>query len=489
MKRNKFSLSHYKLLTCDMGKLVPITMMDALPGDTFQQSSSLLIRVNQMLRPVMHPVRCRVHHWFVPLRLIWEDFEDFITGGEDGLDASVHPSYNAGSVAESGLLDYLGVPPATYSPNLSISALPMRAYQLIWNEHYRDSQLQSEAAISVASGVDATTSTTLQNVSWEKDYFTTSRGSEQLGSTVTIPLGANAEVIGDDSTSEVPLFDYANITNGNLVSTNGSINLNVSNMPNAADNLKWADPRLVADLTNATGIDINDLRMALKLQEFQEARNIYGGRYVEYLKYLGLKGGPGLDGRLQNPEYLGGGSQTIAFSEVLSTDGANTGDMKGHGITAMKTNRYRRFIPEHGIILSLLSVVPKSIYANGLHRHWSKTTKEDYFQRELQHVGEQEVYNKEVYTEHTTPDGIFGYQARYDQYRGMPSNIAGQFHSTDNTWHYARIFASDTALNSTFIAANPTKRVNADSNDALYVMASHSVQARRQLHKTGTPKL
>ena len=198
MKRNKFSLSHYKLLSCDMGELVPIGLTEVLPGDTIQQATSTLVRVSPLLAPVMHPVHIRIHHWFVPHRLVWEDWEDFITGGPDGMDASAFPTiittYSAGPPATGtgvvgGLADYMGVPP--YIPQ-EVSALPFRAYALIWNEWYRDQDLQTPLVIDKGSGPDTTTNMTLQNVDWEKDCFTSARPWTQKGPEVTIPLVGDA---------------------------------------------------------------------------------------------------------------------------------------------------------------------------------------------------------------------------------------------------------------------------------------------------------
>lgn len=478
LQRSKHSLSHYKLCTMDMGYLVPLTWYEALPGDTIQQATSALIRVSPLLSPVMHPVRVRIHHWFVPLRLIWEDFEDFITGGPDGTSVPEHPYKSLTTISEGGIDDYLGIPPGNYSPNIKYSALPLRAYTKIYNEHYRDQDLINEANCFTNSGQDTDTPRILYKAAWEKDYFTTSRPWETKGDTVTIPMADTADIIsaGDGK----PTFDDVTNTAIKLQTTAGSADAYFSQTAGGSGSeVTWNDPKLAADLSTATGIAINDLRLALAIQRYQEARAQYGSRYVEYLRYLGVRSS---DGRLSRPEYLGGGRQVIQFSEVLSTDGANTGSMKGHGISAMRTNRYRRFFEEHGIVMTLMSVIPKSIYTEGVHRAFSRETKEDYFQRELQYIGEQEVYNREIQAGHTSPDGIFGYQARYDEYRSIPSGIAGEFRSTLNHWHYAREFSGDVALNQSFIDATPTKRVNASTGtDCLYVMANHSIQARRQL--------
>lgn len=201
MKRSKFSLSHYKLFSCDMGELVPIGLTEVLPGDTIQQATSALIRVSPLLAPVMHPVHVRIHHWFVPFRIIWEDWEDFITGGPDGNDASVFPTISP-TVTEGSLADYLGVPPTYASP---VSALPFRAYQMIFNEWYRDQDLVTPAAISLASGTDGTTSSVLQNGAWEKDYFTSARPWTQKGPDITIGIASSAPVVSDGTQPNLSL--------------------------------------------------------------------------------------------------------------------------------------------------------------------------------------------------------------------------------------------------------------------------------------------
>ncbi|AXH77388.1 MAG: major capsid protein [Microviridae sp.] len=481
MKRSKFSLSNYKLLTCDMGELVPIGLTEVLPGDTIQQATSALVRVSPLLAPVMHPVQVRIHHWFVPHRIVWDEWEDFITGGPDGMNASAFPTKGP-VVPEGSLSDYLGVPTGSA---LQVSALPYRGYAMIWNEWYRDQDLQPELTISKASGVDATTNEALQNVAWEKDYFTSARPWTQKGPEITLPLGGVAPVSG--LPGGAPSWDVGGGIR-ELKATSGADQVFWNSLAGADGPAVWADPKLQADLSNASAVTINQLREAFALQRYEEARARYGSRYTEYLRYLGVKSS---DARLQRPEYLGGGKQTIQFSEVLQTGpsagDAGVADLKGHGIGAMRSNRYRRFFEEHGYVFSLLSVKPKTMYVQGLARTWNRRTKEDFFQRELQHIGQQEVFNKELYAHHTTPEGVFGYQDRYDEYRRSESTVSGEFRSQLDFWHYARIFASDPALNGDFIKSNPTKRVNAvQSEDVLWIMANHSIQARRLVAKTGS---
>lgn len=501
MKRSKFSLSHHKLLSCDMGELVPIGLTEVLPGDSIQQATSLLLRVSPLLAPVMHPVHARIHHWFVPHRLVWDDFENFITGGPDGDDASVFPTKTCGTgqnvVPTVGTLaDYLGVPRIT-SDTQSISALPFRGYAMIWNEFYRDADLHTALTISTASGADSTTSVALQNCSWEKDYFTSSRPWAQKGTEVTIGIGGTVDVDRAGDTTKPKVRKAGGGSSPEQIYVDAGGNLTVSGFTSGY--LEWGtgtnDPGLDVDLSAASAISIGDLRNALALQRFMEARARYGSRYTEYLRYLGVRSS---DARLQRPEYLGGGRQTIQFSEVLQTavttdgdDSEGVGNLKGHGIGAMRSNRYRRFFEEHGYIFSLLSVRPKTMYTQGLARTWNRRTKEDFFQKELQSIGQQEVLNKEIYAMQSGYDDVFGYQDRYDEYRRSESGVAGEFRDTTlDFWHMGRIFASAPSLNSTFVTSSPTKRINAvQTNDVLWIMAHHSIQARRLLKRSGTPRL
>lgn len=480
MKRSKFSLSHYKLLTCKMGQLVPVTWFEALPGDTIQQATSALIRCAPLVSPVMHPVSVRFHHWFVPNRLLWSNWQDFITGGADGNNASGHPGIAFTNAAVGSLADYLGVPTANGS-SLYYNALPFRAYGLIWNEYYRDEDLQTAVTVALTDAADTTTNTTLQNISWEKDYLTTARPWVLKGPSVTLPLGTTA-----------PVGSY----------TGGSHPLKVGNAGSPVL-LDWSgsagalnDP-IVANLSSATAVDINTVRKAFALQRFEEARARYGSRYTEYLRYLGVKSS---DARLQRPEYLGGGRNTIQFSEVLQTGGTSAGaptgvgNLAGHGITAMRTNRYRRFFEEHGIVMTLMSVRPKTMYTQASPRAMFRGfgtqngmlgTKEDYWQRELQHIGQQQITGSEV--DSRSGNTGFGYQDRYDEYRRIESSVAGLFRSTLDTWHLAREFGSTPALNSTFVSCVPRTSVFADTSaDNLYVMANHSIQARRLVAREGT---
>lgn len=385
-----------------MGELVPIMAHEVLPGDVHQHQTDMLVRVAPMLTPVMHPTNISIHHFYVPSRIVWKDFEDFITGGDDGNDTSVFPQITL-TATEGSLADYLGIPIGT---SLAVNALVFRAYALIWNHYFRDKDLQTELTIDLTSGADSTTNTALQFRCWEKDFFTTCRATEQKGSDVTLPLGTSAPVLGIGVGSSVT---YPN-TNSGIKDAN----------TDPAESGDWtADtgfyvkgtgsgdvvPDIRADLSNATAATVNQLRSALAEQSFKEARSRYGNDYRDYLKWLGVGS---VDGRLQRPEYLGGGKNTITFSEIIqsgtdfdSNDGVGT--LRGHGMAGMRSNRYKKFFPEHGYVISLASAMPKTMYSDGIHHMFNKTTKEEFFQREYQHTGQRAVKNKEVYAAHTTP--------------------------------------------------------------------------------------
>lgn len=502
-KRNKFSLSYYKLFTCKMGYILPIGLTEVLPGDTVRHATGLFMRLAPMLAPVMHPCNVTIHTWYVPLRLIWDEFEDFITGGPDGLNTSVFPTVTApsGGFAVGSLADYLGVPPKV--GGLEISALPFRAYNLIYNEWYRDQDLETEVPFSTDSGPDTTTRLELLRGDWERDIFTTARPWPQKGMAVTVPVNGPSGDASIVSNGMQPNFYAINAPSDKAYNIGLNIEAGTASGNSSRRNIiglaqtaasTWSNQALA--FGNQTGlklsaqgtgsVDINQLREAFALQRFEEHRAMYGSRYVEYLRYLGIKAS---DARLQRPEYLGGGRQTIQFSEVLQTaEGSDpVGTLRGHGIASMRSNRYRRFIEEHGYILSFLLVRPKSIYMQGVPRTWLRRVKEDFWQKELEHIGQQEVYTQELYAA-AEKGKVFGYQNRYDDYRQHWSSVSGEFRDILNYWHMARDFANEPVLNADFISAVPTERIfAAQQNDQLYCLANHSIQARRLLSKFGNP--
>lgn len=495
-KRSKFSLSHYVLKTCKMGYVLPVGLVEVLPGDSFRHATSVFMRLAPMLAPVMHPVTVRIHHWFVPTRLLWDDFEDFITGGPNNADVSEFPTITApsGGFAVGSLADHLGLPPKI--EGIEVSALPFRAYNLIYNEWYRDQDLETEKALSLESGPDTTTATDLLRCDWERDYFTTSRPWPQKGPDVSVPVNLTAAgeptvtITGSPALSSSGDCQWASVESSRshywqsydaIDPPNAGLTVNKGTL---AVDFKSGNPELGS-------VNINSLREAFALQRFAEHRAMYGSRYVEYLRYLGIKAS---DARLQRPEYLGGGKQVIQFSEVLQTaEGTDpVGTLRGHGIAAMRSNRYRRFFEEHGFVVSIMLVRPKAIYMQGIPRSWLRRVREDFFQTELQNIGQQEVYTKELYGGAADGDDgqfkVFGYQNRYDEYRGHESYVCGEFRDILDYWHLARSFSNEPVLNADFISATPSERIfAAQENDQLYCMINHSLQARRLMSKFGNP--
>lgn len=462
MKRYKHNLSHYHLTSCDLGELIPIANVEVLPGDTIQQATSMLIRVTPQLKPVMHPVRAYIRHFFVPYRILWSGWEDFITGESATAPPQITP---VAGHAEGTLYDYLGISQAS---GVGYNDLHLRAYNMVWNEYFRDADLVSESALD---------SQTIKKVAWAKDYFTAARPWPQKGDAVTLPVGTKAMIKTDAATAgEVSVLQSSTYKKLDSDGTQVDVSSTVGSAGNA----------LYADLSDVDAIDIREFREAFQLQRYQEARARYGSDYIDYLAYLGINTRT-LDARLQRPEYLGGGSANVNFSEVLNTasNGGTDpiGDMGGHGIAALRSNRYRRHFPEHGVVLTVLYVRPKAIYTNGLQRKFFKQTKEDYYQHELENIGQQEIYNKEVRAAHSTPDGVFGYGDRYDEYRRELSYVTSEFkNSTSYDWHFGRIFSTNPALNESFITCDPSKRPFAEqTEDSLWIMCNHKIVARRRV--------
>lgn len=477
MKRQKFTLSHNRLFTGNMGELYPIGLVEVLPADTFQHHTDLVVRLSPMAAPVLHSMTVRIHHFFVPHRLTWSGFEDFITGGDDGTDTSTVPTLST-TGTDNDLLDYFGIPRVS---GVDVSALPVRAFNLIFNEWYRDQDLVAERG---AEDLD------IPLVAWEKDQFTTARPWPQKGDEVTLPLGIDAPIFAKDGD---PL-ENPTVRDKNGVPRRLDYSATDVFLQNAAAG--GTDPELHADLSSASAASVNDLRRAFALQRFAEARARYGSRYSEYLKYA--FGAASRDGRLDRPEYLGGGKARINVSEILQTapEGGGTsseygvGDLYGHGIGAMRTNRYRRTFDEHGYVVSLMSVRPKAVYMNGIDRTWLRQDREDFFQRELQHIGQQEVVLNELYADATNGGNTFGYQDRYREYREQQSRVSNDFRSTLNYWHLARNFASAPVLNESFVSCSPSKRIfNVQNEHVMWCMARHSLVARRAVDRSSVGKI
>ena len=493
--RHKHTLSHYKLLTGDMGRLYPVGLIEVLPKDTFQHSSSLFLRFSPMAAPVMHPVTVRMHHFFVPHRLVWPEsegggWEQFITSGPDGEDSQEVPVIpTTGTAAD--LYDYYGLPQQS---GLDVSALPVRGFNLIFNEWFRDQDL-------IDKRLEDDTAVPL--VSWQKDYLTTARPWPQKGPAITLPLGTRAPITGLGANTGT----YADPSGQSLETGGNTVTYVDSQKADEPGNtLRWEEdpdnpgfPNIYADLSSSEAVPINEFRKAFALQRYAEARARYGSRYTEYLKYLGCNP---RDSRLQRPEYLAGGKARVNTSEVLQTsddqggqaDRFGIGDMYGHGVAAMRSNAYRRTFDEHGYVHTMVSVRPKAIYTNGAERHWLRRFRDDFWQRELQHIGQQEVWDGEVFVDASPTDtetyNTFGYADRYREYREQQSRIAGEFRGPLDYWHLARDFASQPVLNQSFIDCDPSKRIfNVQDQDVLWMAVQHRLVARRLVSRNAAGRI
>lgn len=495
MKRAKHSLSNYRLASMNQGEIYPIGLQEVLPGDSFRQRTSALIRVSPLVAPVMHPVRVSIHHWFVPNRILWNSWEDFITGKNTAL---VVPTLSiaAANTAAIRFANSLGIgidaPPAP----VLVNSLPFRAYNLIYNEFYRDQDLTTAVPTRTGDSGDVVADYLIRMASWEKDYFTTARPYPQQGNnTEVVQLNLTGTVPVSGLGSRTQTFSSTPVTafESNLASRSYSFSKNID-QTNTNDQVYMEGtaatgyPKVNVNLANIQGgsvtMDINAWRTSMAMQRIREHRNKYGSRYRDMLAFLGVRSS---DARLQRPEYLGGGKQVISFSEVLSTaetTEAVVGDMAGHGIAAMRHRPYKRFFEEHGYVLSFMIVRPQTVYQQSVPRTFLRRDYEHFWQKELEMMGEQAITNAEIYGDSATPSSIFGYQGRFDEYRHAESSVSGEFRSILDYWHMARIFGSQPVLNASFVEANPTDRIYASAvNDELYVMASHQISARRLVSK------
>ena len=514
-RRSTFGLSHYRLFSAKMGYIYPIACYEVLPGDTFRQSTSLFLRLAPLVTPVMHPVHVKIHSWYVPYRLLWEDWEDFRTRGPEGTDASEVPYITApsGGFPVGSLADYLGIP--TGIEGLTVNAFAFRAYNYIFNENYRDERVQDELPWVMTGGADTTTSTALAPSPWGRDYFTTASPTPQTGPEVTIPVNFGdagmPTITGTVTGNGSPKFTATGVggtvtsslktltTGGSYVGTGGDVGMdkvgNLGDRTGFNAPLSWADPALKVSLNYQPGeasigsINIADWREAMAMQRFEETRSLWGARYNEFLMDMGIRPS---DARLQLPEYLGGGRQTIQFSEVLQTAPGGedpVGALKGHGIGAMRTNRFRRFFEEDGIVLTFAMVRPIGIYMQGLHKMWSRRSFAEFYNYQFEHLSQQPVYTRELYAGVTDQDKVFGYQNIYDDYRSIPSQVSGEMRTILNSWHMARDFSNEPVLNGDFMTSPPTNRIfAAQENDTLYCMAHHTIHSRRLLPRFGDPR-
>lgn len=544
-KRNVFNLSYENKLTMNMGELVPIMCMPIVPGDKFRVNTEALVRLAPLVAPMMHRVNVYTHYFFVPNRLVWDQWEDFITKGVDGEDVPVLPFLQLQDnivtteadfryyFGDSTLWDYLGLPTVkgigskvheaivngVHFPNgFRVSALPFRAYQLIYNEYYRDQNLTEAVPLNLGSGSDnanLANLTFLRRRAWEKDYFTSALPWLQRGPEVTVPInggqtgldvyyqspGTNKGQVWRDqlgrnwdigATYDPTLIAYPGQqpNQGQYVATKSGGTANDNRAPELDPN-----GTLKVDV-DEMGVSIQDLRTSNALQRWFERNARGGSRYIEQiLAHFGVRSS---DARLQRPQFLGGGKMPIAVSEVLQTSSTDAtspqANMAGHGISAGVNNGFKHYFEEHGYVIGLMSIMPRTGYQQGVPRDFTKFDNMDFYFPEFAHLSEQEIKNQELYVSNdpTYNEGTFGYTPRYAEYKYHESEAHGDFRGSMSFWHLNRIFTNKPNLNTTFVECNPSNRVFATSgirDDKFWVQIYQDVKALRLMPKYGTPML
>ena len=442
----------------------------------FEIANQAVLRFQPLVAPVLHEINMYVHYYFVPYRLLWDDWEDFITGGVTGDYSVTPPQWTPTNYTIGSLWDYMGFPTGILPAGAYPLDFPRRAYNFVYNEYYRDETLQTKVAL---------TNELILNRCWEKDYFTSSLPWQQRGTAPALPISGTTAAVWNN-------FDVATPVLAN------AFNYGVPNRIRVADvgTAKAALNNNVVDLSTASTFDIADLRLAFQIQKWMERNARAGARYTEFLQ--AHFGQSPRDDRLQRPEYIGGTKAPIIISEVLQTsssDGTSAqGNLAGHGIAISDQHAGKYHVQEFGLILGIMSVMPRTAYQQGINRQWLRRTKFDFFFPEFSNLSEQAIENAEIcataVSAHNT--GIFGYQGRYDEMRVKSSMVCGQMRDTFDYWHLGRQFdiSSPPTLNADFVKCVPDKRIYAvESEPGLIVSFGNVVRAFRPLPLIAEPGL
>jgi len=500
-KKNVFDLSHDVKLSLDMGKLVPILCMECIPGDKHTISCESLLRFSPLISPVMHRYDVTMHYFFVPNRLLWNNWEKYITNTKLDVTSELPAFPYLTMLADNSnhpigsLPDYFGIPynldTIVNSKDINVSALPFAAYQCIWSNYYRDQNnniAPSDQFWQLTDGDNNFNSLllSLQERCWEHDYFTSALPFAQKGDPVTIP--GNIGLVLDNSGLPQGSPVYVDATGSGAVGGPADFDSG-SSLIDGNSNPTYLDPRgsLASEGT------INDLRRAFSLQRWLEKAARGGSRYIEWLRTM--FGVISSDARLQRPEYITGVKSPVVISEVLNTTGtddAPQGAMSGHAVGVTSGNYGSYYCEEHGYIIGIMSVTPKTAYFQGIDRQFLKINNPtEFFFSDFANIGEQEVDLNELYAYYDdAQQNTFGYLPRYTEYRFMSNRVCSNFRTDLDFWHQARKFANPPQLNAGFTTCDPDKRIFAVVDpevNSLYATVYNKIKSVRPIPKYGTP--
>lgn len=533
IKKSKFDLSHAVRLTGNMGYLMPVLCEDVLPGESWRWRGSAMVRMAPMLAPVMSRVKVSMHAFFVASRTLNTGWKDYIYGGEDGQSTEVRQFFRADTVLQAGhalgqtafearfgvgsLWDYLGLPPvawnassAVYTAQTRIVAEPFLAFAQIWQYYYKDQNVDTDDVMKVAiAGGQISTTDFLNDYSvmrlraWHKDKYTSALPWPQRGADVLLPVEGTATDIGGDIDWKSPaqVFEVDGDPLGATRITTGDSVLRSTTNTVVATNVELHNIDSITFANNS--ITINDFRTAVLLQRYLELNARAGSRYNEAT--LAQYGKVVPDYTIDQPEYVGGGVQTVNFSEVVASNWSNDGvddvpqgNLAGHGIALGSSNFFQYTCPEHGWIMVILSVLPDPDYMQGLAKKFTKTDRYDFLTPILAGQGEQAILKQELYWD-ATDDGTvneaeFGYQRQYYEYASLENRVCGDFRSTLDFWTLVRNFdeepsAGAPSLDTDFIYASVSDRIFAvtDGSDHLWMQVYHELSALRPMPYYGVP--
>lgn len=485
IQRSSFNRSHTYKTAFDSNYLVPFYVDEVLPGDTFNLKATLFGRLATPAVPILDNLYLDTFYFFVPTRLVWDNWQKFNGEQKNPGDST---SYLVPTVACDGtsgtIYDYFGIPylegnGAASGTTIEVNSLPFRAYNLIWNEWFRDENLQNSVAVPTGDGPDQSTDFILLKRGKRHDYFTSALPWPQKGPGVELPLGQYAPILAIGTSD--PEYQYFQTLGNDAVTTTRAISYNhnagsagnVATFRGYGQSYSTGDAPVIADLSAATAATINSLRQAFQLQRLYERDARGGTRYTEILRsHFGVVSP---DARLQRPEYLGGSSVRVNINPVQQTSATDAtspqGNLAAFGVVANRDSGFKKSFVEHGYIIGLVNLRADLNYQQGLNRMWSRQTRFDFYWPVLAHLGEQAILSKEIFADgSSSDDDVFGYQERYAEYRYYPNMITGKMRSTDPTpldvWHLAQKFTNRPVLNSQFIEENvPIDRVLAVTNE------------------------